>query len=135
MVKNRLAGVFLFWLLVLCQPVAGADEVAMSCDAKKAALERELAYARQYGHTYRIQGLERALARVNAHCTNEGIRADLERDVASRALEVQERELELQEALRQADPGKIERREEKLAQARAELARARERLAAVPVAE
>lgn len=38
------------------------------CKRKVAALENQLEYAKKYNNTYRIKGLERALANVQSYC-------------------------------------------------------------------
>ena len=46
---------------------AFADD-ARSCEIKKQKLEQQLVYAKKYNNTYRIRGLERAIANVNMKC-------------------------------------------------------------------
>lgn len=42
--------------------------LSIGCERKKANLQRQLEYAKQYGNTYRIRGLERAIADVERNC-------------------------------------------------------------------
>jgi len=127
--KFSLAAMLLGTALWCVAPAHARPANLTGCDAKRAALEQELAYARQYGNTHRIQGLERALSNVNTYCTDESLKAELEQDVAQKELEVREREADLREAIAKGDPDKIASREEKLAEARYELAEAKRRLA------
>lgn len=114
-------------------PVTASPPVAPEgCAARKAALEREIDLARQYGNTRRVQGLERALAEVSTHCTAAGMRADLLEDVTDKKEALSERERELDEAISKGDTERIVRRAQKLEEAREELAAAKARLAALP---
>ena len=95
-------------LLALASGLAQAQE---SCAGKEAEIRRQLEHAREQGNADRIEGLETALGKVRAHCTDAGLQAE-------RQEEIGEREAELQEALDDGHQQKIGKRERKLAEAR-----------------
>lgn len=99
---------------------AGANNTG--CDRKRANLERELQYARQYGNRHRIEGLERALSNVNTYCSDRDLIRDLQEDIDDKMEDIAELEEELAEAMLRGDPEKIARKEAKLAEALEELA-------------
>lgn len=95
------------------------------CDAKRASLEKEIAYARAHGNAKRVDGLETALGQVNAHCTDASLRRDSERKIASAQKRLDEREKDLQEAKAQGKSAKkIADRQRKVDEAHADLERA-----------
>ncbi|MCQ4289192.1 DUF1090 domain-containing protein [Pseudomonas stutzeri] len=105
-------------LLSLMTGLAHAQE---SCASKEAGILRQLEHAREQGNAGRIGGLETALSKVRAHCTDAELQAERQEDIDEAREEISEREADLQEALRGGDPEKIETRERKLAEARNEL--------------
>ncbi len=105
-------------LLPLATGLAHAQE---SCASKEADIRRQLEHAREQGNAGRIEGLETALSKVRAHCTDVGLQAERQEEIDEAREEIREREAELQEALRDGDRGKIEKRERKLDEAREEL--------------
>jgi DNA-binding NarL/FixJ family response regulator len=52
-------------LAVAALPAASFAQTT-SCDAKRQSIEHEIAYAQTHGHAQRVEGLETALARLNA---------------------------------------------------------------------
>jgi hypothetical protein len=95
------------------------------CDAKRASLEKEIAYARVHGNARRVDGLETALKQVNAHCTDASLRRDSERKIASAQKRLDEREKDLQEAKAQGKSAKkLADRQRKVDDAHADLERA-----------
>ncbi|MCT4703083.1 DUF1090 domain-containing protein [Enterobacteriaceae bacterium H20N1] len=111
--------------------IAGAVtsvQAAESCASKRTALEKEIAIAQQYGNAYKVAGLKKALAEVNAHCTNESVLADARKDVsklekklAEKRSDVSEVQADLAEAQRKGDAKKIAKYQSKLAEKRADL--------------
>lgn len=53
------------------------------CDAKRTSIEREISYAQAHGNAKRVDGLETALAQMNANCTDAVLRSDAQRKVAA----------------------------------------------------
>ena len=62
---KQITMVGLFVAGCLMPVVSMADQ---GCDRKLAALEKQLGYAKQYGNSYRVAGLERAIANVKTYC-------------------------------------------------------------------
>ncbi|MDR5774681.1 MULTISPECIES: DUF1090 domain-containing protein [unclassified Caballeronia] len=96
-----------------------------SCDSKRASIEEEITYARAHGNASRIDGLETALGKLNANCTEASLRNESQRKVASAQKKLAEREHDLQKAKTEGKSAKkIAERQRKVDEAHAELARA-----------
>jgi DNA-binding NarL/FixJ family response regulator len=92
------------------------------CDAKRASIEKEIAYAQTHGNAKRVDGLETALAQMNANCTDAVLRSDAQRKVAAAEKKLSEREHDLQEAKAKGKSAKkIAERQHKVDEAHAEL--------------
>lgn len=74
-----------------------AAQAAESCAAKSAALEKEIRIAEQFGNSYKIASLKKALAEIKAHCTNASVLADAQKDVAKLEKKVAEKQADLRE--------------------------------------
>lgn len=119
--KNTLKIVLLCSLM---SPILASAQTG-GCDAKRASLEKEIAYARAHGNAKRVDGLETALRQMNAHCTDASLRRDNERKIASAQTRLDEREKDLQEAKAQGKSAKkIAERQRKVDDAHADLERA-----------
>ena len=92
-----------------------------SCAQKAQAIQTQIDYAKRYGNTYRVQGLEKALSEVQTHCTDTGLAADRQQKIADKKRKVTEREQELQAAQQTGKAEKVAKRQQKLAEAQAEL--------------
>ncbi len=94
------------------------------CERKLCELQNKLDYAKQYGRTDQIRGLENAIQRVQKKC-NSGSGAyayDVDKKILEKEQKVQEKTVELNEAIRENQkPEKIEKRKRKLEEAKAEL--------------
>ncbi|MFM0152203.1 DUF1090 domain-containing protein [Paraburkholderia sediminicola] len=94
------------------------------CDAKRSSIEREIAYAQAHGNAKRIDGLETALAQMNANCTDAVLRSDAQRKVTAAERKLSERQHDLQEAKANGKSAKkIAERQRKVDEAHAELER------------
>ncbi|HEX7813703.1 DUF1090 domain-containing protein [Dyella sp.] len=95
------------------------------CEAKRQALETELAYAQAHGNTAREQGLRTALSHVESHCTEESLRSAAQQKVAKAQAKLAEREHDLQQAKDQGkSPKKIADRQRKVDEAHEALEKA-----------
>lgn len=95
------------------------------CKRKESILERKIEYAKQHGNRGQLHGLEEALQRVRAWCTDDSLRSKAELKILDKQEKVEERQEELAEAIREGDKkSKIAKRERKLQEAKDELARA-----------
>ena len=116
--KTILAG-----LLILAPALS--VQAATGCEAKRLDIEQQIDYARVNDNNHRIAGLEKALSELNAHCTDEGLRAERESRVKDKELKVEERRKELAEAQTDGRADKIAKKQRKLEEAQAELDEAR----------
>jgi DNA-binding NarL/FixJ family response regulator len=92
------------------------------CDAKRTSIEREISYAQAHGNAKRVDGLETALAQMNANCTDAVLRSDAQRKVAAAEKKLSERQRELQQAKADGKSAKkIAERQRKVDEAHAEL--------------
>ncbi|WP_044043865.1 DUF1090 domain-containing protein [Caballeronia insecticola] len=95
------------------------------CDAKRSSIEKEITYARAHGNANRVDGLETALARLNANCTDESLRNASQRKVAAAQKKLDERQHDLQKAKEDGKSAKkIAERQRKVDESHAELERA-----------
>ncbi len=120
--------IFTALILSLTASYASAGTAVNGCDIKKQNIQRQIDYAKMHGNQYRVQGLERALNKVERYCTPEKVVEDTRLELREKQVEVKERELELKEAQLKGERDKITKREDKLAQAKAELKAAEEEL-------
>ena len=81
---------------LLGAPAAFADTT--NCATKIRAIETQIEMAKQYGNTFRIAGLQDALASTKANCTNAGQADHAERKVREAERDVQKAQLEVTEA-------------------------------------
>ncbi len=103
-------------------------QAAESCATKASAIEKEIRIAKQFGNTYKVAGLEKALAEVKAHCTNSSVLADAKKDVtklekklAEKREDVAEVQADLREAQAKGDAKKIAKYKSKLAEKQADV--------------
>lgn len=104
--------------LMLVASLAQAQE---SCASKEAEISRQLEHARAHGNTNRAKGLEIALGKVQANCTDGGLQAERQEEVEEAREEIVEREADLREALEEGSARKIETRKHKVLEAQDEL--------------
>lgn len=112
-----------FLFCVAAYPMACSAQTS-GCDVKRNSIEREIAYARAQGNPERVDGLETALAQLNANCTDAVLRSAAQRKVAASQKKLAERQHDLQEAQAQGKSAKkIAERQRKVDEAHAELER------------
>lgn len=135
-------------LLLLCVAVIFSSHAAagrQGCEIKKSKIRTQMEYAKRYGNHNRLAGLERALARVEAACSDGYSGASYRLDGYSGASrldgysgasnrldkirgkedKVKRRELELDRAIAGGDMEKVRDKAHKLNEAKQELAEAR----------
>lgn len=91
------------------------------CAAKKDALETQIEKAREYNNSYQLTGLQIALRKLDANCTDESLLREREHKLREANLKVAEQQTDLRDALRQGNTKKIEKLKIKLAEAREKL--------------
>jgi len=101
-----------------------AAEPASGCATKRQVIEEKIEAARQSGNSRELEGLQKALGNVDAHCDDATLHRERLASVEEARQEVQEREMDLREAMGKGDQEKIAKRQAKLAESRAELEQA-----------
>lgn len=95
------------------------------CDAKRSSIENEITFARAHGNVKRVEGLETALAQMNANCTDAMLRSDAQRKVDAAEKKLSERQHDLQEAKASGKSSKkIAEKQRKVDESHAELEQA-----------
>jgi hypothetical protein len=116
-IKTLLFGIVVYPMMCSAQ--------TSGCDAKRQSIEQEIAYARAHGNARRIEGLETALAHMNANCSDAVLRSDAQRKVDAAQRKLSERLHDLQEAKASGKSAKkIADRQRKVDEAHAELEKA-----------
>lgn len=108
--------------LLLTFITASAAAAVDGCDLKRAAIQKEIDYAKAYNNPRKVAGLEKALQEVNTYCTHDGLVKEaqeeireLERDIREKQADIREIESELNQAKTRGDRDKIEKYQEKIA--------------------
>ena len=122
----KLSKTILTYLLVLTPALSA--QAATGCEAKRQDIQQQLDYAHKMGNNYRINGLEKALSELNAHCTDERLHAGREAKVKEKELEVKERRQDLEKAQTDGRTEKIAKKQRKLEEAQDKLEAARSML-------
>lgn len=91
------------------------------CAAKKADIEQQLAQAKNHNNAGQIKGLTKALAEVNANCTDASLMAERNAKITEKERKVAERQTELNQAQASGRADKIAKKQHKLAEAEQEL--------------
>lgn len=107
--------------LLMCFPQNVTAGDLTGCSAKKQNIQTQISYAKAHHNTHRLYGLERALRRVEDHCTDESLRKDRQQKIREKQHKVSERKFELKDAEQTGDPKKIAKKRKKLEQAQEEL--------------
>ncbi len=112
-----------FALAIVIFPVMCSAQTS-GCDAKRESVEQEIAYAQAHGNAKRVDGLETALAQMNANCSDTVLRSDAQRKVTQAQTKLSERERDLSKAKADGkDAKKIAERQRKVDEAHADLER------------
>ncbi len=100
---------------------SAAHAATSPCAEKKQDIEREISYATQHNNQNRINGLKKALSEVQAHCSDDQLRASHQKKITEQRHKVAERKHELAEAKAKGDADKISKKHKKLTEAEHEL--------------
>lgn len=120
--KNILLSVAI--LIASSSQPALAAQPSPACDAKRSAIENQIAAATARGQKAEIAGLKRALAANKAQCTDESLAKERDLKIREAQKKVASREKSLAEAERKGNAKKIAARKEKLEEARHKLTEA-----------
>ena len=105
-----------------------AQTSTKGCAAKKDSVESQIAYAKKHGNTQELTGLETALSELNAHCTDERLRADREAKIKEKQEKIAEYQADLKELQATGNKKKITKKQKKIQEVQAELKEAQDEL-------
>ncbi|MEF3089024.1 DUF1090 domain-containing protein [Raoultella sp. WB_B2P2-3] len=113
--KHRIA------LLLVLTSLSTSAFALSPCQEKEQDIQREISYAEKHHNQNRIDGLNKALSEVKAHCSDSKLKADHQQKIAKQREEISERQRDLREAKQKGDAEKISKRQRKLDEAQQEL--------------
>ena len=113
--KHRIA------LLLVLTSLSSSAFAISPCQEKEQDIQREISYAEKHHNQNRIDGLNKALSEVKAHCSDSKLKADHQQKIAKQREEISERQRDLREAKQKGDAEKISKRQRKLDEAQQEL--------------
>ncbi|TRN59979.1 DUF1090 domain-containing protein, partial [Pseudomonas syringae] len=102
--------------------------VPSECQIKSQEISSKIQDAKTEGNKAEQAGLEKALAEVNANCTETSLIKQRKQKVLDAKQEVSRRQTDLNKAMEKGDPEKINKRKDKLADSRKELQEAQTEL-------
>ncbi|EFW82378.1 DUF1090 domain-containing protein [Pseudomonas savastanoi] len=126
-----LSPLILFTSCTLLATTLLADEQAPApseCQIKSQEISSKIQDAKTEGNKAEQAGLEKALAEVNANCTETSLIKQRKQKVLDAKQEVSRRQTDLNKAMDKGDPEKINKRKDKLAESRKELQEAQTEL-------
>ncbi|WP_226489096.1 DUF1090 domain-containing protein [Pseudomonas sp. B20] len=128
-----LSPLILFTSCTLLATTVFADAQAPSpmpseCQIKSQEISSKIQDAKTEGDKAEQAGLEKALAEVNANCTETSLIKQRKQKVLDAKQEVSRRQTDLNKAMEKGDPEKINKRKDKLADSRKELQQAQTEL-------
>lgn len=113
--KHRIA------LILVLTSLSSSAFAISPCQEKEQDIQREISYAEKHHNQNRIDGLNKALREVQAHCSDSKLKADHQQKIAKQREEINERHRDLREAEQKGDAEKISKRQHKLDEAQQEL--------------
>ncbi|AJF75032.1 MULTISPECIES: DUF1090 domain-containing protein [Raoultella] len=113
--KHRIA------LILVLTSLSSSAFAISPCQEKEQDIQREISYAEKHHNQNRIDGLNKALREVQAHCSDSKLKADHQQKIAKQREEISERQRDLREAEQKGDAEKISKRQHKLDEAQQEL--------------
>ena len=111
---------------VLAVSLVTTAQASVTCADKQRDIETQLSYANLHGNANQVAGLQRALQESREHCTDQGLRADLQQHVSEKERKVAQRQRELTEAQAGGKPDKVAKKQRRMEEAQQELREARE---------
>lgn len=93
-----------------------------TCVDKKHQIEQELDYAKQHQQTHRVNGLEQALANLNANCSDDRLKKEHQDKIDEKQHKLNKANTELQKAIDdKKSASKIQDKKNKVNKAQSEL--------------
>jgi predicted RNase H-like nuclease (RuvC/YqgF family) len=96
-------------------------EALKGCAEKSCQVEKQIALAKKNGNSHKIDGLNKALAEITEHCSDDKIISDIEDDLSKAYDELKEHQEELKEAQAEEKSDKIEKYNAKIKEDEAEI--------------
>ncbi len=103
-------------------------EALKGCAQKACQVEKQIEIAKKNGNSHKIDGLNKALAEITAHCSDDKIISDIEDDLSKSNDELKEHQEELKEAQAEEKSDKIEKYNAKIKEDEAEISALKEKL-------
>lgn len=119
--KYQPALIFLIFSGLSLTPLPGQETKLTGCAAKRQDLGHQIQQARASGDNKQQAGLEKALRKNEAHCTDADLLKQRQAKVDQAQHEVTRREADLKKAEAKGDVEKINKRKTKLADSQKEL--------------
>lgn len=111
---------------VLAISLATTAQASVTCADKQHDIEQQISYANLHGNANQVAGLQKALQESREHCTDQGLRAELQQKVSEKERKVVDRQRELAAAQASGQPDKVAKKQRRLKEAQQELREARE---------
>ncbi|QGH61995.1 DUF1090 family protein [Serratia proteamaculans] len=87
---------------------ADVEATSGRCEARKEAIQRQMYYAKKYGNTHEMAGLERALSEVTRNCSDLSSRRSSESDIRRKERAVSKLRHALQAAEAELDEARFD---------------------------
>lgn len=109
-------GITISFLLAGSTVVLAKDDCAdlTGCAKKACEVSLELLASKRQGNSHKVAGLNKALNNINAYCTNDGLKAELQQKIDDTNSEIEEYKIDLKKAKRQGKHDKVEKYQQKL---------------------
>ena len=98
------------------------------CAQKTCQVEKQIVIAKKNGNSHKIDGLNKALSEITAHCSDDKIISDIADDLSKANDELKEHQEELKEAQSEEKSDKIEKYNAKIKEDEAEISALKEEL-------
>lgn len=102
--------------------------ILKGCAEKSCQVEKQIALAKKNGNSHKVDGLNKALAEITAHCSDDKIISDIEDDLSKVNDDLKEHKEELKEAIAEDKRDKIEKYNIKIKEDEAEISALKEEL-------
>lgn len=109
-------GIAISFLFAGSTVVLAKDDCAdlTGCAKKACEVNHQLLTAKRQGNSHQVAGLNKALNNINAYCTHDGLKAELQQKIDDTNSEIEEYKTDLKKAKRQGKHDKAEKYQQKL---------------------
>jgi len=121
------AGLLLFSISV--PAIASSDcNNLKGCERKFCEIERQLSIAQETGNKHKADGLRKSLDNAKEHCTDDGLKEDLAKEIEESQTKITEYESDLKEAEKYGKKDKIRKYQEKIEEEKNQIKRHEDKL-------